>query len=92
MVRDSFEVAEVLWAVNTGRPARSIDDYDLTTLAALTVELDTAKKEWERMSHEADIRHWTSPAPEIVDSGDPLIDKWERAIAEGRVPNLDEVP
>jgi hypothetical protein len=31
-----------------------------------------------------------NPRPEGSSTGDPLIDKWEREWAEGKMPNLDE--
>lgn len=89
MVRDPREIMEVIWCINTGRPARPIDEYDQITLLALFFEAEEAKKEQDRIRSRSTVSHWTEEEP-LVLTGDPLVDKWEREIAAGRDPDLDE--
>lgn len=83
---------EIIHFGMTGKLARSANEYDDITLIAILQEQETAKDHIEvvktlKMQEDA---HWTDSPKPIHVTGDPLIDKWERELAQGKVPDLDE--
>jgi hypothetical protein len=82
-------VVEVLHYRATGRLAKPAHDYPLGTLLALLTEQKSAADLAEQQETFGEAPHWTEE-PEIVTTGDPLVDKWERELAMGQTPDLDE--
>ena len=77
-----------------GKTIRRADSYPYLTLVALITEQDTAKEEFRSgpfsVIFESQAPHWTDAPPTHSATGDPLVDKWERQIAAGIDPDLDE--
>lgn len=90
--RSQADLAELVHVRATGKLARDPFDYPLISLVALLVERKTVQSHAMRETF-GDVRdepHWTEGAPDIGSTGDPLIDKWERELAAGIEPDLDE--
>lgn len=90
MVARSELLAEAMHVLATGRISRPINDYPLSILSIL-LSKDGQKSIASASQAEAarDTVHWTVEE-HGYDTGDPLIDKWEREFAAGKMPNLDE--
>ncbi len=83
-----------IWYKRTGQPPIPFDDFRPSEVPAFLVGIDrlfespqlSYNKRW------GPPRRLKSPSDwgEAVETGDPLIDKWEREIAEGRTPDLTE--
>lgn len=77
-------IAEWLWTQKTGSPPRRLDDYDPQTLRALLAHSDAIAKQIQHIAAQS-----ADPNAPVI-TGDPLIDKWERELAEGKTPDLNE--
>ena len=99
MVDDPDWAMRYLWWKKTGTPPISYDEFRPGELAAFLVGID---KVLEQQAANPDglspsrIKRWGPPRrlkqptkwDEAIKTGDPLIDQWEREIAEGRTPDL----
>lgn len=92
MVRDPHDLLEVIYVMQTSRLPKPMYEYDPITLLALLQDRKIAIEETEVIRAElmSQKHHWTADPEPVKVTGDPLVDKWEREIATGKTPDLDE--
>lgn len=77
-------MSEVAYTAVTGRLARALQDYPPLVPTAL---LTAAKDALEQLVAEAPSP--SEPEDEMLLTGDPIADEWERAVARGETPNFE---
>ena len=99
MLNDPEWAMRYLWYKRTGQPPIPFDEFRPGELAAFLVGIDKILEAPSGLSSKGlSSKSWGPPRTlkqptrwdEAVETGDPLIDKWEREIAEGRIPDLSE--
>jgi hypothetical protein len=84
---DPVDRLDFIFVLRLNALPRPIDEYDSLSLQALLLHKDDALKEGDRIAAEFK-KHVKEEEP--IETGDPLIDKWEREFAAGEDPDLDE--
>lgn len=91
--------ASCAWTAKTGKPPKSFEDYHPIVMLALLIHPFPQNEEDEEDEEETTIHNprgrfgppdLTSKKldyDEAQATGDPVVDAWEQAIAEGRTPD-----
>lgn len=99
LAHDEIGFFEVVYLRRAGKLARPMHDYDPLTLRALLLHWEDTKIEIDRIvdHFEADKPYsfvWYEQAPGAgvdydvpIVTGDPVVDAWEKDLAEGRIPD-----
>jgi len=101
MVDDPTWAMRYLWWKKTGHPPIPFDEFRPGELAAFLVGIDRVLEQEATGTgglSPTRTRRWGPPRKlkqpsqwnEAIKTGDPLIDQWERDIAEGRTPDFSQ--
>lgn len=87
----------VIWFKKTGRPPKEYEDYHYLTLVALVSETDAILEEiQEGKTVFSQSRKIGPPSnskvvwSDVRKTGDKQVDKWEKQIAAGQIPDLSK--
>ena len=89
--QDDLWLTRWVWYQRTGKPPLTFDEFTPQEIIPFLVGIEKAlesptSQKWGAPKALKLPENWDEP----VVTGEPLIDKWEREIAEGLSPNLKE--
>lgn len=92
LAADNEWVLRWLWYKKTGKPPIGFEEFTPYELVPFLSGMDRVFDETDSVQGWGASKVIKAPSKwdEAVKTGDPLIDKWEKELAEGLSPNLSE--